>query len=105
MCYRFGGNLRINNSDTYVYMGGMDLETAISVSKRLNQPLEDVLHMPVGKQYIFRRGEKPIVTQRYDILQDEIYLEVMEENKKKGYNRGMFSKSEYKRILHEVLGR
>ena len=36
----------INNCDTYLYMGGMDLKTGRSISERLNVPLEDVLYMP-----------------------------------------------------------
>lgn len=68
----------INNSDTYVYLGGIDLQTARSVSQRVNKPLEDVLYMPVGKEYIFRRGQRPIDTARYDILGDREYQELMQ---------------------------
>lgn len=68
----------INNSDTYIYLGGIDLQTAKSVSQRLNEPLDDVLFMPVGKEYIFRRGQKPIATARYDILGDREYQELMQ---------------------------
>lgn len=47
----------INNCDTYIYMGGMDLKTCRSISERLNTPLEDVLYMPIGQEFIFRRGQ------------------------------------------------
>ena len=63
----------INNCDSYCYMGGMDLKTAKNISERLNVPLDEVLYMPVGKTVIFRRGQKPVVTERYDILQNETY--------------------------------
>jgi type IV secretory pathway TraG/TraD family ATPase VirD4 len=66
----------INNCDTYLYMGGMDLKTGRSISERLNAPLEDILYMPIGQVYIFRRGQKPITTVRYDILQDKQFQEV-----------------------------
>ncbi len=66
----------INNCDTYLYMGGMDLTTAKHISERLNAPLEDVLYMPVGQEFIFRRGQKPIATKRYDILQNELYQKI-----------------------------
>lgn len=69
----------INNSDTYVYMGGNDLDTAKSVSSRLNKPLEEILYMPIGQEFIFRRGQKPIITRRYNILEDKEYQEVMAE--------------------------
>ncbi|MBO5371604.1 MAG: type IV secretory system conjugative DNA transfer family protein [Lachnospiraceae bacterium] len=67
----------INNSDTYVYMGGNDLDTAKSVSSRLDRPLEEILYMPIGQEFIFRRGQKPITAQRYNILEDEEYQKVM----------------------------
>lgn len=60
----------INNCDTYVYMGGMDLYTAANISKRVNHPLDKVLTMPLGQEYFFRRGQKPVITQRYNILRD-----------------------------------
>jgi len=64
----------INNCDTYLYMGGMDISTCRAVSERLNQPLEDVLYMPIGQVFIFRRGQRPIITKRYNILDNELYV-------------------------------
>lgn len=61
----------INNCDTYVYMGGMDLNTAYSVSRRLNIPLDEVLCFPLGQVVIFRRGEKPFLTERYHITENK----------------------------------
>jgi type IV secretory pathway TraG/TraD family ATPase VirD4 len=66
----------INNCDTYVYMGGMDIRTGRNISARLNAPLEDVLYMPVGQEIIFRRGQRPVVTQRYNIYEDKLYQAV-----------------------------
>ncbi len=66
----------INNCDIYLYMGGMDLKTGRSISERLNTPLEDVLYMPIGQVCIFRRGQRPIITSRYDIMKDEQYRQV-----------------------------
>lgn len=66
----------INNCDTYLYMGGMDLKTGRSISERLNAPLEEVLYMPIGQEYVFRRGQWPIRTTRYDILSNEQYNEI-----------------------------
>lgn len=72
----------INNCDTYLYMGGMDIKTGRSISERLNAPLEEVLYMPVGQEYVFRRGQKPIITSRYDILKNELYLNITEKYEK-----------------------
>lgn len=68
----------INNCDTYVFMGGMDLETARHISLRANIPLEDALCLPIGQEIIFRRGERPVFTQRYDIRRDERYQALAE---------------------------
>ena len=66
----------INNCDTIVFLGSMDLETARSISMRANRPLEDVLYMPIGSEIIFRRGMRPIFTKRYNIFQNELYKRV-----------------------------
>lgn len=63
----------INNSDTYIYMGGSDLTTARNISCRLNVPLDEVLYMPIGKEVVFRRGSRPFTTERYDIRENENY--------------------------------
>jgi type IV secretory pathway TraG/TraD family ATPase VirD4 len=68
----------INNCDTYVYMGGMDIKTARNISERINLPLEDVMYMPVGDVMIFRRGQRPIMTTRYDIYHDREFIAVKE---------------------------
>lgn len=70
----------INNCDTYLYLGGMDLRTAQSVSLRLNAPLDEILYMPIGREIIFRRGQRPIVTGRYPILEDERYQNMNVQN-------------------------
>ena len=66
----------INNCDTIVFLGSMDLETGRNISMRANRPLEDILYMPVGSEIIFRRGMKPIFTKRYNIFQNEMYKKV-----------------------------
>lgn len=79
-----GATTIINNCDTYLYMGGMDLKTGYSISERLNVPLEDILYMPVGQEYIFRRGQRPVTTTRYDILRNQTYQKITEQ-----YESGM----------------
>lgn len=69
----------INNCDSYVYMGSNDLQTAQNISIRVNRPLEDVLYMPVGSQILFRRGQKPIWTKRYNILENELYQKITQQ--------------------------
>ncbi len=66
----------INNCDSYIYLGGMDLRTAQNISLRLNAPLDEVLYMPIGQEVLFRRGQRPVVTKRYDIQQNDLYQKV-----------------------------
>lgn len=59
----------IGNCDTYVYLGGNDVETAESIAKRCNVLPEKILYMPVGTNWIFRRGQKPINGKNF-VLED-----------------------------------
>lgn len=72
----------IDNCDTYVYMGGMNLKTCRNISERLNLPLDEVLYMPLGNEVIFRRGQRPIQTQRYNILKNRMYQKITKEYEK-----------------------
>ena len=74
----------INNCDSYIYLGGMDLRTAQNISLRLNAPLDEVLYMPIGQEVLFRRGQRPIITRRYNIQKNDIYQKVT-----KDYNKRM----------------
>ena len=67
----------INNCDTYVYMGGMDIKTCKNISQRLDKPLKKVLSMPLEQVVVFRRGEEPFVSRRYQILNDPLYQVLM----------------------------
>ncbi len=68
-----GATTIINNCDTYVYGGGQDLMSARHISVRADVPLPDVLYMPIGSLWVFRRGQKPLRTKRYPITEDERY--------------------------------
>ena len=57
----------------------MDIKTAQNISMRLNAPLDEVLYMPIGQEILFRRGQRPIVTQRYYIENNELYQSVTED--------------------------
>ena len=50
----------IGNCDSYVYLGGNDIDTAEMVSRRCDIPLKKILNMPVGTNWVFRRGQNPI---------------------------------------------
>lgn len=57
----------IGNCDSYVYLGGNDIETAQAVARRCDMPLKKVLNMPVGKCWIFRRGQEPVNATLFEI--------------------------------------
>ena len=57
----------ISNCDTYVYLGGNDLRTAKAIAERTDLPLKNILNMPVGSNWIFRRGEEPIRGKSLDL--------------------------------------
>lgn len=69
----------INNCDTYVYMGGMDLETCKNISQRSNKPVDTVMSLPLEQVIVFRRGSKPTFARRYQTLADPIYRELVKE--------------------------
>ena len=59
-CYGVtGAKTILANCDTYVYMGGNDVETARTVSIRADKPLSQILNMNSTQCWIFRRGENP----------------------------------------------
>ena len=65
--YGYDGRTIIGNCDTYVYLGGNDLDTAKAVAERCDLPFDKVLSMPVGQNWIFRRGEEPVYGQNFDL--------------------------------------
>ncbi|MCR4798118.1 MAG: type IV secretory system conjugative DNA transfer family protein, partial [Lachnospiraceae bacterium] len=50
----------IGNCDTYIYLGGNDVDTAKAVAVRCDVPVKKILNMPVGTNWIFRRGQAPV---------------------------------------------
>ena len=73
----------INNCDTYVYMGGMDVKTCQNISKRTNKPLNKIINLPLEQVIVFRRGSEPVYARRYQILEDPEYREIMRKKSRK----------------------
>jgi type IV secretion system protein VirD4 len=71
----FGGDGKtiIGNCDTYVYLGGNDVDTAKAVAERCDVPVKKVLNMPVQTNWIFRRGQAPINARNFNL--DELLKE------------------------------
>lgn len=70
-CYGHDGRTIIGNCDTYIYLGGNDLETAKSVAMRCDLPVTKILNMPVGTVWLFRRGQTPINGVNFDLVSFE----------------------------------
>lgn len=66
-CYGDDGATIIGNCDTYVYLGGTDVKTAQAVAERADRPMKKILNMPVGTNWIFRRGQEPIHGKNFDL--------------------------------------
>ncbi len=65
--YENDGKTIIGNCDTYIYMGGNDVDTAKAVAERCDIPVKKILNMPVGTNWIFRRGQAPINAMNIDL--------------------------------------
>ncbi len=78
---RYGedGKTIIGNCDTYVYLGGNDIDTAKSVAIRADIPVKKILNMPVGTNWIFRRGEAPYNGTNYRANTDHSSIRVFDE--------------------------
>lgn len=59
----------IGNCDSYLYLGGNDIETAKAVAERCDVPMKKILNMPVSTNWLFRRGQAPINGQNFDLEQ------------------------------------
>lgn len=65
--FGYDGRTIIGNCDTYVYLGGNDIETAKAVAERCDVPLKKILNMPIGNNWIFRRGQEPVYGENFDL--------------------------------------
>lgn len=70
----------INGCDTYLYFGGMDINTCHAMSQRMNLPYDEVQNMPIGQEFIIRRGQKPMITERYSVFEDPIYKDLVNQS-------------------------
>ena len=65
-CYGVNGaKTIIANCDTYVYLGGNDIETATSISNRIDKPVHWILQLKANQCLVFRRGEAPKMVNKY----------------------------------------
>lgn len=63
----------VNSCNNVVFLGGSDLETCKEMALRLNRPLENVLYKDMKTIFVFRQGEKPIITSPYNLRAHPYY--------------------------------
>ena len=72
--YGYDGRTIIGNCDTYLYLGGNDIETAKVLAERCDVPMRKILNMPIGSNWIFRRGQEPVFGKNFDL--DQMITEI-----------------------------
>lgn len=83
--YGNDGRTIIGNCDTYIYLGGNDLETAENIARRCDLPLKRILSMPVGTNWIFRRGQSPINGRNFEL--EQLLMEIKQSTAEKRRRR------------------
>lgn len=71
----------INNCDTYIYMGGRDTETCQEVACKADRLFSTIMDLPREQVIVFRRGDKPVFTRRYQIFDDPLYRRLVSKEK------------------------
>ena len=82
-----GARVVMDNCDQILYLGSNNLDSCTEMAKRANVSLKEMVELPIGEAYAFRRGEPPRKTVRYQTYSDKRYLEIAENlytNKEKG---------------------
>ena len=72
--YQESSHTILDNCDTMIYMGGNDIDTANLIGTRSNTPLYQIMEMPIGMHWLFRRGEKAQYSKTIEIYQPEKVL-------------------------------
>ena len=68
----------INNCDNCLYLGGQDVETARYIAAKANKTADTILNMSLNQAYLFTRGRKAKMVEKYDIRTHEAYGELPE---------------------------
>jgi len=79
--YGEDGQTIISSADTYLYLGGNDLQTAQAVAMRGDIPLDKILSLPIGECIIFRRGSRPVQARTFRLDEHRDYFQVKENSK------------------------
>ena len=94
----------INSCDTYLYLGGTDIDTARSIALKTNNDLKNVLELPYGMEYVFQRNEKSILTNVLPINRE--LLDKLSKNEVPKFERHLkdvtLGKDEFQRLINDI---
>ena len=68
----------IDNCDHLLYLGGQSVETARFIAVKANKPASAILNMPLGKAWLFERGNAPREVKKYDLTRHPLYRQLPE---------------------------
>lgn len=74
---RGAGSIIANNCDTWLYLGGQDVETAEMLARKLNKPADAVLGLGLDEAFLMRRGSKPQRVRKYDLTLDVVHEAIL----------------------------
>lgn len=63
----------IDNCDHLLYLGGQSVETARFIGVKANKPASAILNLPLGKAWLFERGNSPREVKKYDLTRHPLY--------------------------------
>lgn len=75
------GTVISSNCDTWLYLGGQDVNTAEHLSKKLGRTVDSVLSLSVDEAYLFQRGGRTRRVSTYDLEADQAYRALMSRKK------------------------
>lgn len=68
----------IDNCDHLLYLGGQSVETARFIGAKANKPTSAILNLPLGKAWLFERGNSPREVKKYDLTRHPLYRQLPE---------------------------
>ena len=68
----------VDNCDHLLYLGGQSVETARFIAVKANKPASAILNMPLGKAWLFERGNTPREVKKYDLTRHPLYRQLPE---------------------------
>ena len=88
--YAESANTIIDNCNTYIFMGTNNPGMASVIAERANKTAQTIINMPVGMQWVFRRGSAPIYCKQFDyewFCEEKGLTKVIKKQKTKSKNK------------------